>query len=462
MFLLEKANMKCSFLYGITYGVITASILYYWIFPVAARYSGIFTFYSILFYFSAVFYFSLYFALFGIGYKYLTNRSKNIIFTGLSIAGFYVIVELVRMQLFPGLPWFHYNLALTQAKNNWIIQWGALGGFYIISFFIVFINYLLTQYMIRKDIRVLKTAFILIIIFITGGFLLKKNNIEISQNGLTAVLLNENISAETRWNDLTGDSLANVFFKLNEEAVKSNPDIIIWSESAIPWKFEPDDQFIPKVLSITHRSKADHLFGILSPSIQNHNLVYNSAYLIKNNGRITDRYDKTILLDFLEEPFSGGIIPFINRSRYDNILPGKSSKLIRTGEANIGVLICNESLSDDKYSEYIKQEANLFVLMSNDAWFENTMLQIHHFYITRMEAVMFGRDVIVNSNRGISGIIRNNGDIEILPQSNKARIINCEAYLSNKNMTYSKIKIFTVPIYLIWRAPASCPARSRQ
>src|SRR3989304_2884317 len=321
-YVLEKAITKQSFLYCLLYGVITASILFYWVIPVATRYSSVFTFYSILCYGIAVIYFSLYFALFGIGYRFLHNRSKSIILAGVSIAAFYVLLELVKMMLLPGLPWFHYNLAITQAQNLMIIQWAAVGGFYIIIFTIVFFNYLLTQFLISKDIILLKTAVITIIIFLGGGFLLNINNDETVEDKFKTVLLNENIPAETRWNDHTGDSLANVFFKLNQDAGQFDPDIIIWSESAIPWKFEPNDEFIPKVISVTQSSKADHLIGILSPS---------------------------------------------------------------------------------------KQNANLFILMSNDAWFENTPMQEQHFYITRMEAVMAGKDVIVNRNRGIIGIIRKSG-----------------------------------------------------
>lgn len=449
LYVLEKADFRQSFLYGLLYGLVTSSILFYWIFSVASRYSGVFSFYSILFYGIAVVYFSLYFALFGMAYRFFNSHSKNIILSGISIAAIYVLLEFLKMQLLPGMPWFHYNLAVTQAQNLWIIQWASIGGIYLIIFAIVFFNYLLIQFLIRKQGILLKTALGVSIIFFSVGFLLSTTHSERGDDKINAVLLNENLPAETRWDDNTGDSLANVFFKLNEEAAKYNPDLIIWSETAIPWKFQPDDEFIPKVLSITQRSKADHLLGILSPSIRNNQLVYNSAYLIKSDGRIADRYDKTILLDFLEKPFAGGLLPFVNTSRYDNILPGKMPNVVKSGRAEIGILICNESLSEDIYAKYNEAKANLLVLMSNDAWFENTPLRKHHFYIARMCAVMNRKDFIVNSNRGITGIIRSNGDIEALPQSNTARILNCEANLSSKTTIYSEIKNYTIPFYLL-------------
>ncbi|MGE5457978.1 MAG: apolipoprotein N-acyltransferase, partial [Methanococcaceae archaeon] len=450
-FILEETNLKQSVFYSFLYGIITAVILFYWVIPVASKYSGTFTFHSLLLYGAAVIYFSLYFGLFGIGYKLLQRSMNSLLLSGVSVSGFYVLIELTRMSLFPGLPWFHYNLAVTQAQNNWAIQWGSVGGIYIIIFIIVLFNYLLAQYLMKKERKLLIIAATVPLIFWGVGFLLNYTKVETGDNKFTAVLLNENISAETRWNDQTGDSLANVFFSLNKKAVEFDPDIIIWSETAIPWKFEPDDNFIPKVLSITCRIRADHLFGILSPSIPDDKQVYNSAYLIKRDGKIMDRYDKTILLDFLEKPFSNGalsVLPFVNISRYENVLSGRKQNVIKSGKAIIGVLICNESLCGEIYAKYINENANLFVSMSNDAWFENTMLQIHHFYITRLYAVMTGRDIIVNSNRGITGLIRSSGDIEALPHSESARTISCEANLYAGKTIYSGLKNLTIPFYL--------------
>ena len=143
------------------------------------------------------------------------------------------------------------------------------------------------------------------------------------------------------------------------------------------------------------------------------------------------------------------MLPFINTGRYDKILPGRSNNLINSGTAHIGILICNESLFEQKYMEYIDEGANLLVLMSNDSWFENTPLQTLHFYLTRMLAVMAGRDLVVNSNRGMTGIIRARGDIEVLPDSGKARVLDRKANLTSGRTTYSIIKEFTVPFYLM-------------
>jgi apolipoprotein N-acyltransferase len=450
LYVLERKGGREALLWCALYGVITASILYSWVIPVATRYSGVFTYYSLVLYGIAVFYFSLYCAAFGLGYSFLHRHSRNRIISGISIAALFVLLEMIRVSLFPGSPWFHYNLALTQARLGWIIQWAAVGGLSLIVFALVLFNYLATHWLLTKDVVLLRTATAVLAVFFLGGALLSVARDTGADEPYAVVLLNDNFPAEARWDDRTGDSLAAVLFRMNDEAARYDPDLIVWSETAIPWTLESTDEFIPTVLRITRRSKADHILGIWSPSAPNSKLVYNSAYLVTNSGNIADRYDKTLLLDVLEKPFGDGVLsalPFLNTSRYDNILPGTSRSVMTSGKAQIGVLICNESLSEAMYAGYEKAGANLLVVMSNDAWFENTPLQMHHFYIAGIGAVMSGRDVVINSNRGIAGIVRRNGAIDAFPRSDTARVVKCTPRLSSSTTVYSHIRDVTVPLY---------------
>lgn len=449
---LEKRSAKGSFLSCTLYGILTASLLYYWVIPVATRYAGTLTLSSFLLYGGVVLYFSLYSGIFGIGYHFLHTRSGSRVLAGASIAGLYVLLEWLRMTLLPGSPWCHYTLACSQAQNTWVIQWAAVGGHAIIAFAIVLFSYVAAQFLITREVVLLFAAGVVFMLVLGGGCLLIAVNDEIGGDRFCAVLLNENFSAETRWHDRTGDSLAHILFALNHEAAQYDPDLIVWSETAVPWTLEPDEEFIPKALSLTRRSRAAHLVGMWSPAVPSGDRVYNSAYLIGNDGRIEERHDKTILLDFLERPFNGGVgsvLPLLNTSRYSHILPGRSLPVLASGKARIGVLICNESLSERLYATYAEANANLLVVMSNDAWFEGTPLQTHHFYITRIMAVMMGMDVVVNSNRGMVGVIRCTGDIDALPPSDSSRVVNCAARLSAKPTLYRTIRGSTVPLTVL-------------
>lgn len=451
-YVLDKAKPGQSILYGASYGAIVSLIFFAWMISVASRYSGGFTLLSVPLYFAAIIYFTLYFVAFAIGYRALCRRTNAVLVTGGSAAAYFVLLEFVKVHVLPGLPWLQYNLAITQAKNAWNIQLASVGGLYIIIFFIVLFNFLLTQYILRRRFVSLEAAIGVVLLFFCVSSGLRYGGNRSSVNTLRAVLLNENISAETRWNDSTGDSLAGVFFTLNEQAARYNPDIIVWSEAAIPWRLEPDDQFIPRILTITRKSKAAHLIGIFSPSVRNGRMVYNSSCLFRSDGAIADRYDKSILLDFLEQPLVKSapyVLRFVNASRYSCMLPGRSRHVLGLGEARMGVMICNESLCEEIYSDYVDAGANVLVATSNDAWFENTPLQRFHFYITRLEAVVWGKDILINSNRGIVGLARANGEIEMLPPSGTPRTVCRAACLSDRKTFYSLVKNAVFPFYLL-------------
>jgi len=147
------------------YGIVTSFILFYWIFPIALRYSGVFTFYSILYYGIAVIYFSLYFALFGIAYRFLKSSSKSVILSGISIAAFYVLLEFLKMRILPGMPWFHYNFAVTQAQNLLIIQWASVGGLYIIISLLSSLIIYLSNFWSGRKVYFLKLLFLLLLSF---------------------------------------------------------------------------------------------------------------------------------------------------------------------------------------------------------------------------------------------------------------------------------------------------------
>ena len=57
-------------------------------------------------------------------------------------------------------------------------------------------------------------------------------------------ILQENFGPEVIWSPATGDSLVEIFFSMNREAVRQNADLILWSEAVLPWPLEEGDEFI--------------------------------------------------------------------------------------------------------------------------------------------------------------------------------------------------------------------------
>jgi apolipoprotein N-acyltransferase len=62
---------------------------------------------------------------------------------------------------------------------------------------------------------------------------------------------------------------------------------------------------------------------------------------------------------------------------------------------------------------------------------------------------MCGRDVVVNSNRGIAGIVRATGAVEAFQPSNIARVVKCEARPSSRTTIYSHLRNLAVPLFVM-------------
>ena len=196
---------------------------------------------------------------------------------------------------------------------------------------------------------------------------------------------------------------------LNKAAVAQNPDIILWSESAVPWTYRKDDDLVNEILKESAPSKATHILGI-NTEVEN-NVVNNSAYCILANGDVAARYDKQYLLSFIEKPFAGINIPFFS-SRGFLVSDDKAhSAPLQTPHGKAGIMICNEAAIEKPALELAQNGAEFFCNMSNDGWFNDTYIIRSHFLSARLRAVETRKDVVVNCNNGFSGSIDAAGNI---------------------------------------------------
>ncbi len=441
---IHNEKPKTSFLYGFSIGVIVSIFLTTWIIKTTQRFTGDNTGIGILILILSILYFSFWWGMFA----YIFNKFKNSdnksfhlrIFFGASL---WSLLEFIRSTI----SWYHYIIAHTQTPAPLLIQISSITGVWGISFFIVLVNLYLSYALINKEKKYIYTSLI-----IFGSYLLLSViliNLKTNKGkAVKFVLMQENIDAETRWEPETGDSLANIYAKLAEKAATENPDFIIWSEDAIPWAFTTDDDLLKMVLSKTAKTGATHIFGAMYP-VEN-NKYCNSALLMEANGKITGRYEKRILIPIAEKPLfnlNWLKLEFFRSELNENLQVGSKRPLLQSKGITFGTMICNESLVPVDFNN---DDVNIIINISNDAWFDGSMLPYHHFYITVLRAVENNKYVIMNDNRGFSGIINEKGKIITKEHSNKAEIISGFAYPIKGNTFYSKFgNVPVITIFLI-------------
>ena len=453
---LPAQSIKRSIFYGLLFGIAKGGILLHWIVMGTARFSGTETLLGIPLFLIVILYYALYPILFTLIYSKLILREKNKnvpVIIQIFLASFlWISVEWLQMNLLMGIPWVKDTIAFSQLRSLYGIQLASITGQWGISFIVIAANLLFALAIKNKKRNYFVFGFTIIILFYMSGFAIYTLNDNTEGEKIKAAIIQENIKAETRWDESNGDALAKRFFDLNREAASWNPDLIIWSETALPWTFRADDDLVKIVLEITKHTQAGHILGILSESEKYPDKVYNSAYYIQPDGAISSRYDKVNLLSFIESPLISEDfkIPFLSEGMFSNILKGSSYKPLSSDFGKLGTLICNESLTPYEASKIISNGADLLINISNDAWLENTHLIDQHFYVARLRAIETGKDMLTNSNRGYGGHISGNGEIITQNISKEAHCTVSTVTLRQKTSFYYKCQDWFIYVGFIF------------
>jgi apolipoprotein N-acyltransferase len=373
-----------------------------------------------------------------VGYSFINRREKGSAFLFiLSTASLWVSWDWTYQRTISTFPWL-IPFPYAQWNNIALAQWASIGGIWLVSFIVMGFSASIYLGVVRKSEKIIiASTLVLIFAYGTGYFMYASSEREAGPM-VRVSLIQENIAARQRWDQSFTDSLGQIFIDLNEQAVKQDPQIIAWTETAIPWTFMTDDALVNKILDITYKTGTSHLIGMLTKA-DNNGDVYNSIYYIRPDGTVTGRYDKRDLLTFLERPlFSTDMILPFRQSRYDNILPGNRDNIIPTKYGVIGTLICNETLPSTPAMEAVNKGAQVIFVASNDSWFFHSALGETHLASARMRAIETRRDIVFDANRGFAGVIRASGRLEVLPPSVNPRTLSRDVILRDGRTFYSQ------------------------
>jgi apolipoprotein N-acyltransferase len=186
-------------------------------------------------------------------------------------------------------------------------------------------------------------------------------------------------------------------------------DLLIWPESAYVYVLPEDVQSV-------HNRVLGGLPGpLLFGGIQRRGgKLYNTAILTDEGGRIVDTYDKVYLLAFGEYLPFGEMIPQL----YDwsphsgHFTPGLDLEPLRFGRFRIAALVCYEDILPRFVRDLVRAgDPDLFVNMTNDAWFGKTHEPAIHLALAKFRSVEHRRWLIRATNTGISAIVDPTGRV---------------------------------------------------
>lgn len=331
---------------------------------------------------------------------------KNRCIITILFAILYVFFEYLRGLIFP------WNLfSYIVGFSNILMQPVSIINIYFYDVILVFLlcfGYVFFSYK-DKNIIVNKKYknyvyiyFIIILMIVLFGFV-RLQNANNKNFNINVKLVQANIKQNLKWDKNEIKNNLQKYINLSEDDYS---DIIIWSESSIPYIVNKNTKidFINNKVLITGAIRGEFKDNKL-------NKIWNSIFIF-NDGKVENYYDKHILVPFGEYiPFSK-YLPFVKKITNGNIdfSSGNMYNNIKIKDINFNPIICYE-IAFPNYVAKKSKKADIILNLTNDGWFGISSGPYQHLVASRFRAVENKIPVIRVSNSGITAYIDEYGRI---------------------------------------------------
>jgi apolipoprotein N-acyltransferase len=360
--------------------------------------------------------------------------------TPLAIAGF----EWLHGQTDASYPWLSIGYALVQTP---FAQIADVVGVYGLSFLLAVVNTAITVLLLHSKERSMllqgsvSTLLVLVTWFAVG---VMRSSYPTSHGELRAALIQPNENPWDKWSDpelqlwshmRITDSVRSSQFA---EPWSSTIDVVIWSETAIPFlirdkRYEQewtalrtwvDTSAVPLITGCA--DVVVYPAGSVPPSARRSATdpsvgydAFNAALVMNPGQPHPSLHYKSMLTPFAERlPFADHLtfamswiewgvgISAWGKGQTRNPLP-----VVRDRDtlARIGAIICIESIYPEVASDMVANGADVLCVITNDAWYNGTWGPPQHFDIARMRAIEQRRAVLRCAQSGVTGVILPDG-----------------------------------------------------
>ena len=379
----------------------------------------------------------------------------------LLFSGCLAFSDYLRAKILTGFPWNLWIYSFSWITE--IIQ--ILDKFGLFAFNLVSITIFLTPSVLFFKINPTQKlfAFILMILtlflfYIYGDHTLNQNKkfLEKIDKKFNVKVISPNFELEY------GLSLNDVEKRLKKLIRYSEPDkkintLFIWPEGVFSGYSFDQIQILRKPIEENFSENHFILFGVNKLSNDKKG-THNSLVVINNRMQILQEYNKQKLVPF------GEFLPFEKLLKnlglkkitegHGSYLKGKKQKNIILDKLNILPLICYEII----FTELVQksdQNTNLIVNISEDGWFGKSIGPYQHFAKGIFRAIEHNSYLLRSTNKGISAIINNKGEIIKKLNRTEAGNIDLEVPLlkaknKNKNDLIFFVLLFTYIFIFIY------------
>lgn len=389
------------------------------------------------------------------------------------------------------LSWIWLTFGNVFANTPEFVQWyeytGVLGG----SLLILAINLLLFTTLVRiidqQSGKWSPAIFALIVLLSLGFYSYDRYNFyEETGENMHVVVIQPNIDPyNEKFRGMAESDQIDRFVAQTKEAITEETKLVLWPETALPYAYwEHEFEYLygveeirkiineyPKARVITGLSST-RLFlegDVLSPTARKFTNGdgwydnYNSAIEVEAGPEIELHHKSKLVLGVEKLPF---LKYFPIMKKLSIKLGGSSGGLGEDGQptvffndegkAGVGPIICYESIYGEYVTSYVRQGAEIFAIITNDGWWDNTPGYKQHLAYARLRAIECRRSIARSANTGISAFINQRGDVSQATNWWEEAVISADLKLNKEQTFYvqygdviGRIFSFVAPLLLL-------------
>ena len=227
---------------------------------------------------------------------------------------------------------------------------------------------------------------------------------------IAVAVLQPGTSLEDKWDPSQSREIAERVWTMTAAAAVQGADIILWPESAVPYRLDNDPTYREAVEGMASEFGVEIVLNSVA-SLDGGGYA-NSAYLVTPGGVSPQRYDKVHLVPF------GEFVPRWARFAFTESLvrevgaftPGAAPSVLQA-TAPLGVAICFEVVFPDHAAAEVRAGARVLTTLTNDGWYGFSWAPRQHFAQVRLRAAENRRWFVRAALTGISGFIDPSGRV---------------------------------------------------
>ncbi len=398
--------------YGLVFGEAFFVCLIYWIFHVLRNNTSMGSIMSICVLLCLSSYLSLFPSFFSFAVSQsIVKYGRHALFFSPVI---WVALEFIRNYALSGFPWG--SVGYSQASVISLIQIASVSGVYGISFVIILVNASFAFCIIgsRKLWRFLPLAMsvVLVAVLILWGYARIESASDEGET-LNVACIQGNYGGT--FNEVSDDTdILAEYIAMTHEAVEQGAALIVWPETTSSFEICCTSGYEELLKEMCRNWDIDLVLGSIHQEMKTKDeIYYNSAFHMRADGTMGERYDKMHLVPYGEYVPMPRLLFFVRKfvEMAGDFSKGKDYTIMTYKEHPFAVLICYEVIFPEAMKRFAHRGATFFVNITNDAWFGDSSAPYQHFDFLKIRSVETGRFFVRCAATGISGIVSPYGKV---------------------------------------------------